>query len=178
MKQRNTEVQKKINGDTSIFQAVRRSDFPLQIRSKMAEKGLKNVDVAERLGVSEANVSRWLRGNQNLGIDTMYRLADAVEESLIIVLGAQQTVGSANAEGREQFPSDSLESQACVDPKAVVLQEEEVNCDKVVRMKDYATLRALRSAPQDQFTRARSEPGVELCERMVNSEVRNLLASC
>lgn len=168
MKQRNSEVDKKIKSDTPIFQAVRRSDFPLQIRSKMAEKGLKNVDVAERLGVSEANVSRWLRGNQNLSVDTMYLLADALEESLIIVLGAQQTATSADTGGYELLPSDALEIQGSVELEPVTVQEGEVKCAKVVRMEDYAALRALRVAPQDQFTPARSELGVEFFERMVN----------
>lgn len=168
MKQRNTEVQKKIKGDAPIFRAVRRSDFPLQIRSKMVEKGLKNVDVAERLGVSEANVSRWLRGNQNLSVDTMYLLADAVEESLAIVLGAQQTVGSADAEGYESLPVDSLEIQVRAELEAAVLLEDDMKCAKVVRMEDYAALRVLRSVSQGQFTPARSELGVEFFERVVN----------
>jgi transcriptional regulator with XRE-family HTH domain len=169
MRQRNTEVHKKIKYDTPIFQAVRRSDFPLQIRSKMAEKGLKNVDLAQRLGVSEANVSRWLRGNQNLSVDTMYLLADAVEEPLVIELGAQQTVRSMDADGYELLPSEALESRASAELEEVTLQEPELQCAKVVRMIDYAALRTPRGASQFQFARARSELGVEFpFERMVS----------
>lgn len=89
MKSRNSEVHKNIVSHTAIFQTVRRSDFPMQIRAKMLEKGLKNIDIAERLMVTEANVSRWLRGNQNLSIDTLYQLADAIEEPLTLVIGSQ-----------------------------------------------------------------------------------------
>ena len=84
MNTRNAELKKKIATNFAIFQSVRRADLAMQIRTKMLEKGLRSVDLAERLGVSEANVSRWLRGNQNLGIDTMHLLADALEVPLKI----------------------------------------------------------------------------------------------
>lgn len=87
MKSSNEEVRKSIEETAPLFQAVRRADVALQIRSKMHAKGLKNRDIAERLGVSEANVSRWLRGNQNLSVDTIYQLADAIEESVEIIVG-------------------------------------------------------------------------------------------
>lgn len=88
MKFSNEDIRKSIEETTPLFQAARRANVALQIRSKMHEKGLKNRDIAERLGVSEANISRWLRGNQNLGVDTIYQLADALEESVEIFVGA------------------------------------------------------------------------------------------
>lgn len=87
MKPNNADIKNKIQESSLIFQEARRSDISMQIRSKMIKKGLKNIDVAARLGVSEANISRWLRGNQNLSLDTIYQLADAVEEPLNIHIG-------------------------------------------------------------------------------------------
>lgn len=97
MKPSNADIHKKIQANAPIFQGARRSDISMQIRCKMAEKGLKNVDIASRLGVSEANVSRWLRGNQNLGIDTIYQLADALEEPLHICVGAMEPAAHEEA---------------------------------------------------------------------------------
>jgi transcriptional regulator with XRE-family HTH domain len=168
MKQRNTEVKMKIKGNTPICQAVRRSDFPLQIRLKMAEKGLKNVDIAERIGVSEANVSRWLRGNQNLSIDTMYLLADAIEESLTIALGAQQDVRNVDADGYESHAGEAFVIEGRAELEASALLEDEGPCAKVVHMKDYVGLRGLRTASHYQFAPALSELGIEYSERMVN----------
>lgn len=96
MKHHNAGIRKKILADTPVFQAARRSDVVMQVRSKMCEKGLKNIDLAERLGVSEANISRWLRGNQNLSIDTIYQLADALDEPVRIKLGLDESAVQTN----------------------------------------------------------------------------------
>lgn len=87
MKSRNKEVRKAIEESAPIFKAVRRASFPVAVRSVMHRKGLVNQDIAERLNVTEKKVMRWLRGNKPLSIDTMYRLADAVEEPLNLFLG-------------------------------------------------------------------------------------------
>lgn len=87
MKKSNATIFQQLQEETGIFRAARRSDVVMKIRLKMTEKGLRNVDLAERIGVSEANISRWLKGNQNLSIDTIYLLADAIEEPLSIELG-------------------------------------------------------------------------------------------
>jgi transcriptional regulator with XRE-family HTH domain len=84
----NADIAKKIAEDALIYRGIRRSDVVLQIRQHMVRKGIKNSDIAERLGVSEANVSRWLKGNQNIQIDTLYLLADAIEESLSLHVGS------------------------------------------------------------------------------------------
>src|SRR5688500_867293 len=86
MSERNQLIKARILESKPAFTALRRADVAHQFRSCMVEKKIKNMDVAERLGVSEANVSRWLNGTQNLSLDTMYSLADALEESLILRL--------------------------------------------------------------------------------------------
>ena len=87
MNTRNREIKSSIEANKLTFSALRRADIAHQFRAYMVEKKIKNVDVAERLGVSEANVSRWLNGSQNLSLDTLYGIADALEESLILKLG-------------------------------------------------------------------------------------------
>ncbi len=83
----NDVVAKNVREAADVWRLVRRAEPTLQLRRVMRSKGLKNIDVAQRLGISEANVSRWLRGNQNLTIDTLYALADSVEEGLTISIG-------------------------------------------------------------------------------------------
>ncbi|AZF22264.1 helix-turn-helix transcriptional regulator [Pseudomonas sp. R3-52-08] len=78
----NERVAEQIAEDMEIFGSTRRAAPVFEIRRLMIEKGIRNSDVAARLRVSEANVSRMLRGDQNLKIDTLYLLASAVEEKL------------------------------------------------------------------------------------------------
>ena len=99
MKLSNAQVRENIQKNKKIFTVVRRADISLQFRAHMIEKGIRNVDVAERLGVSEANVSRWLKGNQNLSMDTLYMLADAIEEKLTIFVGARHLEDESSCAG-------------------------------------------------------------------------------
>ncbi|MGE0232300.1 MAG: helix-turn-helix domain-containing protein [Burkholderiaceae bacterium] len=87
MKRSNEVIRKVIEEETEIFRDARRLEVALNVRRKLREKGLRSSDLAQRIGVSEANVSRWLRGNQNLSIDTLYLLADALEEKLHVFIG-------------------------------------------------------------------------------------------
>jgi transcriptional regulator with XRE-family HTH domain len=93
MKSRNATVRSQVEKNRKLFTAIRRSDVVMQLRSCMVAKDIRSVDIADRLGVSEANVSRWLRGNQNISIDTLYLLADAIEEPLTLTVGQQQGEG-------------------------------------------------------------------------------------
>jgi transcriptional regulator with XRE-family HTH domain len=83
----NFDIAKEIAEDAEVFSYTRRAAPIFEVRRIMALKGLKNIDLAERLGVSEANISRWLRGDQNLKLDTLYSLADAVQEKLDMCFG-------------------------------------------------------------------------------------------
>lgn len=171
MKPRNADVQKKIQADTPIFQAARRSDVVMQIRSQMIQRGLKNIDLAERLGVSEANVSRWLRGNQNLSLDTLYLLADALEEPLIVTIGLKQA----------QIANDTTDHCASDDEDFVAVEAELKVADRlsdgnggsrsnVVYIREYASLRTrIQGCQNGGFVAARSEFGIaDFDDRMVN----------
>lgn len=83
----NFEVASQIQEDLEIFGLAWRSSFAFDIKRAMLDQGLRNIDIAERLQVSEANISRMLRGDQNLKIETMYMLAAAVGEHLNIYIG-------------------------------------------------------------------------------------------
>ena len=161
MKPSNADIQKKIQASAPIFQGARRSDISTQIRSKMAEKGLKNVDIASRLGVSEANVSRWLRGNQNLSVDTIYQLADAVEEPLHIFVGSMVAIAQEDAP-QESHRADygvELVSKAPQDGSDFESQEGARACN-VVDIAIYARMRTqVRMSENSHFAAARSESG-------------------
>ncbi|NTZ70544.1 helix-turn-helix domain-containing protein [Pseudomonas protegens] len=86
----NFEIAKQIQEDVEVFSLSRRAAPVFEIKRIMIEKGLKNIDIAERLGVTEANVSRWLRGDQNLKLDTLYLLADAIQVKFSISFGGQE----------------------------------------------------------------------------------------
>jgi transcriptional regulator with XRE-family HTH domain len=107
VKLNNHKFAESIGQSTAVWRDVRRAEPTLQIRRLMRAKNLRNVDIAERLGISEANVSRLLRGNQNLKLDTLYSLADALNETLTIFIGALQvkSIGTA-APLVEAIPED------------------------------------------------------------------------
>lgn len=86
----NFEIAQQIQEDVEIFSYSRRAAPVFEIKRIMIEKGLKNIDIAERLGVTEANVSRWLRGDQNLKLDTLYLLADAIQEKFVVAFGERE----------------------------------------------------------------------------------------
>lgn len=80
----NQEIAELVAADQLLWSGVRRAHVMQQVRRIMREKGLRNIDLAQRLGVAQPSVSRMLRGRQNIEIDTLYRLADALGVSLNI----------------------------------------------------------------------------------------------
>lgn len=108
MKNSNLELHQKISHLRTILTPARRAHIAFMFRAKMVELQLKNVDIACRLGVSEANVSRWLRGDQNLSLDTLHALSDALEANLGV------TVHRSEAAGWEQDNAESLVAPANV----------------------------------------------------------------
>jgi len=87
MTQKNEAIAKEVLERKELWTPLRRAMPVQQIRRIMREKHILNKDLAERLGVTEASISRLLKGQQNLQLDTLYQLADALEEKLEIVLG-------------------------------------------------------------------------------------------
>jgi len=158
MKSRNAEVHDRIFENTPIFQAARRSDIAMQIRSKMVEKGLKSVDLAERLGVSEANISRWLRGNQNLRLDTLYQLAEAIEERLRVTIGFEEvaTAIQSTEPHCQKLINDIASKQDIIVNRDFISER-----DNVFHLADYTKMRTQTQAKGGStFAPARSESGV------------------
>lgn len=87
MSRKNEIVANEVSERKALWAFVRRAEPIQQVRRLMRQKDVLNKDMAERLGVTEAAVSRLLKGNQNIQIDTLYMLADALEEPLKIHLG-------------------------------------------------------------------------------------------
>ena len=60
------------------------------------KSGLKQTDVAKRLGSDEARVSKWLRGKENLTLRTMSNLARALGYRLVIQFEALDQLKKSN----------------------------------------------------------------------------------
>lgn len=65
-------------------------DAAAALRRLMRERGLSQIDLHKRLGVTEATVSRWLSRRQGMPLSTLQRICDAlaVPLSAILVPGA------------------------------------------------------------------------------------------
>jgi transcriptional regulator with XRE-family HTH domain len=117
----NAEIAKTIHEKQETFSALRRLDPVLQVRSVMRKKGLRNLDVAERLGVTEECVSRWLRGTANMQLDTLYKLADAIDVPLSIFFGElSEIAASGEDEGDDQH--DEMEIFVSQESNVVLFQ--------------------------------------------------------
>ena len=56
-----------------------------RIHEILEEKGLKQKDLAERLGKSEAEISKWMRGTHNFTIDTLTSIEAALDAPILQV---------------------------------------------------------------------------------------------
>ena len=56
-----------------------------RIHDILEEKGLKQKDLALKLGKSEAEISKWMRGTHNFTIDTLVSIEDALGASIVQV---------------------------------------------------------------------------------------------
>lgn len=144
MKTRNAAVREAVKDRVGFFQGARRLEFALRVREKMKEKGLRNQDVAERLGVSEANVSRWLRGNQNIGLDTMYQLADAIEVPLNVDFGECFNAQKGQVEQSSSHAETYREFVFTKSVKVDTAKWEGVTSDVVVQIDSYRRVREER----------------------------------
>lgn len=123
-KRANAVVAEEIADKGFYLEGVRRGEVAAKLRLRMKEKGLLVKDVAERLGVSVANVSRSMSGSQNLTLDQLYRLADAIETNLVLDLTA---------------PDEYEEIKFVDDGEAVI-----AGAGAVLHMEQYRSLRDLR----------------------------------
>ena len=62
-----------------------------RIHEILKAKGLKQKDLALRLGKKESEISRWMRGTHNFTIDTLIAIEDALGEPIIAVCHPEVT---------------------------------------------------------------------------------------
>ncbi|MBD8540951.1 helix-turn-helix transcriptional regulator [Oxalobacteraceae sp. CFBP 8761] len=91
MSRKNEIVASEVSERNALWAPVRRAQPIQQVRKMMKKKNLLSKDMAERMNISEQSLSRLLRGNQNVQIDTLYLLADALEESLEVCIGCDDS---------------------------------------------------------------------------------------
>lgn len=173
MKSHNDRAHISMREASEIFQNARRMDVALQFRSAMRRKGMKSVDVAKCLGVSEANVSRWLRGNQNLSLDTLYLLADALSEPLIIQVGGTGLAKEApHSDCGELVPMSSqatASSEGCARAAGQIWEASEsisTGSFNVVSLSDYRKICATPRHREATFALAKSETGLATPNRL------------
>ena len=73
-----------IHDDIDFCIEVAKLDFALELKRMMDHGEIKNVELAERLGVSKPMVSKLLRGDTNVTIETMVKASKAVGGELFI----------------------------------------------------------------------------------------------
>ena len=62
--------------------------FLAQVNARMQAQGMSNVELARRMGTSPAYITRLFRGSANLSVQTMTKLARAVNSTLSLELVA------------------------------------------------------------------------------------------
>ena len=82
------ERRRKVNPE-----ARRMVDFSFRIVDRiheiLKEKGLKQKDLALRLGKNESEISKWMRGTHNFTIDTLVSIENVLGEPIIEVCYSQ-----------------------------------------------------------------------------------------
>lgn len=62
-----------------------------RIHEVLTTKGWKQKDLADKLGKSEAEISKWMRGTHNFTIDTIVAIEAALGESILKVVCSKET---------------------------------------------------------------------------------------
>lgn len=88
------------------------------LRAQLANHGLTMTELAERMGVSQASVSRWISNQRHPEHDSLERLAVILDVPVDVVL---------ERAGRRRFPDERiaalLEEQASIEVEARKLQD-------------------------------------------------------
>lgn len=65
--------------------------------ARMQAQGMRNAELARRMGTSPAYVTRLFRGSANLSVETMVKLAQAVGDPLQVELAERADGGTPPA---------------------------------------------------------------------------------
>jgi transcriptional regulator with XRE-family HTH domain len=112
----------KLHDDVDFRIEAAKLDFALELKRMMEQNEIKNVDLAERLGVSKPMVSKLLRGDANATIETMVKASKAVGGEFFIkivrdnctarifevVKAEQQHHRAPEAKKLKNFPTNAL----------------------------------------------------------------------
>lgn len=88
-------------------------EFTEDVVRLMEQRGLTKSELAARLGCSPAYVTKILRGNANFTVDSMVRLARAVDGCLTLHVG-RETAGNAGAKSRTSLLSADVGGNNCL----------------------------------------------------------------
>ena len=93
-------------------------------------KGWKQKDLAERMGKTEAEISRWMRGTHNFTLDTIAAIQTALGERIIDVITHIHRPASGVIPIRPRCPSSVFTLHPSLRHIAALLQP----CSSIVRM--------------------------------------------
>jgi transcriptional regulator with XRE-family HTH domain len=79
-----------LDHDTEFLAEEAKVSFAVCLERRMKQGGMSKADLARRLKTSQAYVTKILRGDSNLTINTMVELASAVESSLHLHIAPRQ----------------------------------------------------------------------------------------
>lgn len=68
-----------VEHDTGFLKAHAIHDFTFEVEGRMEKLGVTQAELARRLGTSRAYVTKMLRGNANFTIESMVKIAHALE---------------------------------------------------------------------------------------------------
>ena len=78
----NPEIRRKVDWSFKIVE---------RIHEILKEKGLKQQELALRLGKKESEISRWMRGTHHFTIESLTAIEDALGEPIIAVCHSEVT---------------------------------------------------------------------------------------
>jgi len=68
-------------------------EFAFRIHELMTDANMSNKDLAEKIGSSNAYITKVLRGDQNLSIESIHKIADALEAEVSINMARKNFTG-------------------------------------------------------------------------------------
>ena len=66
------------------------SKFSERLRNELNRKGIKQVDFAERLGLSKVAINRYVLGKREPSYDTLIQIANSLEVTVDYLIGNDQ----------------------------------------------------------------------------------------
>ncbi len=85
------KLRKKVTNDIKRFG---KNSFAIadRIEEILIEKNMTHRELAKKLGKSEAEISKWMRGNHNFTLRTLSKIEDAIDTDLISVTGKTKEI--------------------------------------------------------------------------------------